>query len=351
VADKDKFLEELEAARLNPSSPLARKLLREVDCFLTLAGGTVPGSAGERKAELPKLYANTRFFGPATVFDSCSPDDVHDPRAMRLACPSRGPGCFPDDATLFLAALRRENHASSEEHDAAMAAFMAELGPDRVFPFEEAGQQQLATDNPVATVLAFESLKEAFFKDLLAVPPETTYRATTNPHGRPKGVHGRGFGFGSVEETNKRKSKHWHTLLHAGGHADLLAACLCDPVLREELHRALDSIYIAEAPAALHALDVARKELKVRGVRHGVYEPPTYPVDDSDDRHTIARKRLDFDRAAFAVAVSVGTHDHRHRCHGGKPGKLGCAMSRPAGHQVPQTRAVVLRLDNDKVRS
>ena len=308
----------------------------------------MPGSAGERKAELPKLYANTRFFGPASVFDSCSPDDAHDPRAMWLACPSRGPGCFPDDATLFLPALRRESHASSGEHDAAVAAFIADLGPDFVFPFDEAGQQQLATDNPVATVLSFESLKTAFFKHLLAVPPETTYRATTDPHRRPKGVHGRGYGFGSVEETNKRKSKHWHTLLHAGGHTDLLAACLGDPVLREELYRALDSVYTAEAPAPLHALDVARKELKVRGVRHGFYEPPQYPQDDSDHPDTVARKRRDFDRAAFAVAVSVGTHDHRHRCHGGKTGKLGCAMSRPAGHQIPQTRAVVLRLDDDE---
>lgn len=355
VADKDAFIADLEAARQDPSSKEARKLLHEISNFVTIAGATVPGSASERQMELPKLIANTRFFGPASMFDSCSPDDVHDARAMRLAFPSQGPGRFPDDASLMLPALRREDHQTSDEHEAAVTRFTEHLGPGTVFPLTELGQQQLATDNPVATALSFEEVKSAFYEDLLCIPPNSTYKTTVSPNVRPKGVHGLGTGFGSVEETNKRASKHFHSLVHGGAHADLLSAILGDAALEKLVYAAMDSVYRAEAPASLHALHAARQALRVRSVRHGFYESPAYPrpavASATDgDKATAERSRLQYEYSALAVAVTVGTHDHRHRCHAGKMGKQGCSMCRPAGHQVPSTRAVQLYHIGDEVR-
>ena len=84
----------------------------------------------------------------ASLFISVSPDDVHDPLAMRLSFPSRGVGTFPDNATGMLGVLRPETQ-TAEEHAAAVAAFKEE---EATFPLDEAGQQRLASANPVATM-------------------------------------------------------------------------------------------------------------------------------------------------------------------------------------------------------
>ena len=83
VADKDNFLEQLEAAKKTPTAKTSHDLLKKVLPFLTSCGKAVPWSGEERTSELSKMYALWRCFGVPPCFLTVAPDDVHQPSSIR----------------------------------------------------------------------------------------------------------------------------------------------------------------------------------------------------------------------------------------------------------------------------
>ena len=75
------------------------------------------------------------------------------------------------------------------------------------------------------------------------------------------------FGWTYVHETNQRKSFHFHCAVHAGASPALLADVAGFDTLEQAVYRALDSIYKAQVPPEVHALDIARRPLKVPAVK------------------------------------------------------------------------------------
>ena len=134
-----------------------------------------------------------------------------------------------------------------------------------------------------------------------------------------------------VEETNARKSLHRQACVHGGASPALLGDVVGHARLEKAVLAALDSVYKAWVPLDLHAVDVARRQLKCRGPKH-TFAQPTPPADDAT--------RDAFDRRAAAVALQSGFHTHQATCRKGASGKTGCRMARPAGHPVPETRVL-----------
>ena len=71
-----------------------------------------------------------------------------------------------------------------------------------------------------------------------------------------------------IHETNGRKSLHGHASFHGGCAPALLANVVGIAELEAAVAAALDSVYRACVPLDVHALDAARRSLKVVAVKH-----------------------------------------------------------------------------------
>ena len=67
--------------------------------FINLSGRNVPWGNRERAGEMTLQMALHRYAGPATVFHTCAPDDVHNPDIIRWAHAFTGYGEFPANST------------------------------------------------------------------------------------------------------------------------------------------------------------------------------------------------------------------------------------------------------------
>ena len=125
-------------------------------------------------------------------------------------------------------------------------------------------------------------------------------------------MNGKSFGWSFVNETNARKSLHFHAAVHGGLSPALLADVAGHPRLEQAVCRALDSMYKAWVPLDMHAVDVARRLMKCPAPKHTFYQP-TIPSADEDGGA--------FDMHAASVALHTGFHIHQATCHKGPSGK------------------------------
>ena len=157
----------------------------------------------------------------------------------------------------------------------------AAAAPMEVYQFtlDETFLQWLATRNPVATTLFYEQLTEAVFTELVGVPPSHR-RRTSCPKQEPKkechrGFLGTGVAWSYVHETNARKSLHFHAAIHGGAAPALLANVVGIAELETAVAAALDSVYEASVPLDVHAIDAARRTLKVAAVKYTYLPAPS----------------------------------------------------------------------------
>ena len=175
------------------------------------------------------------------------------------------------------------------------------------FSLDERALQCLATANPVATTLFYEELTAAIFTEIVGVPPSGRRRKTSSLESRSKGFLGTGLAWSYVHETNGRKSLHFHASVHGGACPALLANVAGIPELETAVTAALDSMYTASVPMDVHAIDCARRTLRVPGVRCTFLPSPTAPRNDDDLQKF-------FLEAAFR-GILFGCHQHQDTCH------------------------------------
>ena len=63
--------------------------------FINLSAKNVPWGTRERASEVTYFLGAQRGMGPAAIFYSISPGDVHHPNVVRMAEPHRGTDVFP----------------------------------------------------------------------------------------------------------------------------------------------------------------------------------------------------------------------------------------------------------------
>ena len=333
VANEGSFLERLEAAKNDPLSKESRELLKHVSRFVVSSGKAIPWSAEERAGEITRLYAMWRRFGPPSAFITAAPDDVHQPTCLRLAFRCFSACSFPAVDDGLLAVLQG---VASIDSVREFLNKVAATQPAQTceFSLDEKVLQWLATQNPVATTLFYEQLMDAVFSVIMGVPPSHRRRKSIPVQRRTRGGFGKGVAWCLIHETNGRKSLHGHASFHGGCATALLANVVGIAELEAAVAAALDSVYRACVPLDVHALDAARRSLKVVAVKHTYSSHPAPPCDEESLRA--------FQCEASFRGIQLGFHTHAQTCHKGKAGKWGCRMARPAGHPVPQTRALAL---------
>ena len=144
----------------------ARALLKEMTSFITIAGAHVPWSPHERKAELSKLYALTRRFGPASCFLSVAPDDVHHPTVLRLCYKSVGANEFPSQPAELLDLLRRAE--ARPKRRAVSVLKWAAVGTERPAAGNELRNERLSSVLPLQVDFSKEELAVLGVKGLRA---------------------------------------------------------------------------------------------------------------------------------------------------------------------------------------
>lgn len=135
IVAADDFNELLQKAVATPTGKEASEIMKRVVPFITLSGNKVPWGAIERQSLVTEIIALSRRFGPASVFLTISPDDVHHPTCIRLCCRSNNNTSFPATDDGFIKHLRTQREMFSTQMDVSNAAL-----------------KKLAAENPVATI-------------------------------------------------------------------------------------------------------------------------------------------------------------------------------------------------------
>jgi hypothetical protein len=195
-------MRKLQAAEKDPHGPEAREVLSVVLHFLKLSSRKVPHGPGERAGEMAKYFAEHTYCGPANMFYSAAPNDVHDPFQIRYATAYTGPEVFPAVAPPeFYAALR----GSSDPDRKAYAQRDC----------DEDALQALAAQNPIACALAVQRTITAVHRDLLGLDIDRSdSKSDARVSERTMGIYGRLATTRCVKETNARMALHLHGQCH-----------------------------------------------------------------------------------------------------------------------------------------
>jgi hypothetical protein len=131
LINDDEFHALLKAAKCDPSGPEAQQVLKRVIRFINLSASLVPWGAQERAAEMTSLIATHRAHGPASIFYSIAPDDVHNPLSIRYSYAFVGVDTFPGNAPAFACTLCDKSCPFTSSTAAACRLHARETHPTR----------------------------------------------------------------------------------------------------------------------------------------------------------------------------------------------------------------------------
>ena len=319
-----RFLALLEEAAKDPHSAAGREVLEEVLPFINLVGRKIPWGTVERAGEVTKHLALHRRCGPASVFMSLAPDDVHDLLVVRMAHAFTRPNEFPaTEPADFGPAVLDGGSFTTERGGAATELNMS-----------EDALQKLAAHNPVAATHVFQLIVDNVMGSLVGVDRKTAKKVPEMGDLLP-GIYGSALHATYVKECNKRGSQHIHGQVWTALLPSLLADVAHDDELLRLACEALDTQLCAELPLEYIAAGAAMRALGTCGARLRSRRDAAVPLPETDE---------DFLHHAQLVVLNRNWHEHRARCTQTKPGRtsVGCELCRPAAHPMPWTTVTEL---------
>jgi len=160
----DTFIPDLEKGIKNPRGKEAAKVLRRIQPLLVSCNAKIPFSSVARNADITKLYNMRRCVGLPAWFITISPDDVHNPMALRMAMWTSSCDGFPTTDDGFSQALRDGN----THFMTGLPAVAQEIRLD------ESNLRHIVGDIPVAAA-------EVFNRMLVTMHLESLIRITAKP--------------------------------------------------------------------------------------------------------------------------------------------------------------------------
>eukprot|EP00959_Pyramimonas_sp_CCMP1952_P467998 9492504-Pyramimonas_sp.AAC.1 len=168
-----------------------------------------------RHLDITKLYNLVRNFGYGSYFFTLSPDDVHNPLAIRLCVRTRAVDMFPNDVVGndFIETLRRDDDNKAWRMPNINAA-----PPDReaTLKIDNASLRRYLAKNPVAAAYTFNRILVAFYTIVLGVEPshlrgkgskKSAFRAASR-----KGLFAHILAAMGCTEEQTRKALHHHLM-------------------------------------------------------------------------------------------------------------------------------------------
>ena len=273
--------EKLAKAVANIESPEAEEMIKKLFPFITASAAQVPWSGYQRAACKGELWALSRRYGIPSIFFSISPDDVHNPRCIRLC----------------LGSATKDNSSwpAKDEHDwcgVQYSATQAQLwdaappsSPSFDVPLPEALLNELADGNPVLTTICFQQLMEVVLEVFFGMPVNAHTRRTEPVSSRRRGVAGVPLAFYVVTELQGRKAMHKHGLFWGGAMPEVLANIAAYRELVEgALDECVDSLICHNLPLAVHLVDAFRRTFARQvGFKRAAFAPYVTPTSQGQE--------------------------------------------------------------------
>ena len=265
--ERKKLKDAMESPHLLVSKRLLEKCLNLLKCV----GRDVPYGAVEGRKLKHRCLAMVNRCSKPTVFLTMSPENIGNPRSLRLALKTVSNDAFPavfnhgcqwgENGEEFL-----QNIMSAPENSSTLSEGVVQLPP----LLSKSHRAGLAKDNPVSFVSENKRMLFDILDILIGLKPEgsghfslsagsSKQKTTHCGESSRKGVFGHAFNFIGVTEDHKRGHLHWHLTLNAGVPASALQQFANLPELCDETSKALDSVCCSELSNAAHISSCMRR--------------------------------------------------------------------------------------------
>ena len=310
IADQE-FIQQTRNAAANPNGEEAKNVMRRVSRMLQITGSTIPYSPLERSAGITTLYAYVRRFGIPSIFLTVSPDDVHEPLAIRLCFPTLCSCGFPANVTTsFLDALEAGN-PEFLSCDKCQNTVNVDLSDSNL--------RKYIAENPAASAQVFQNLVTTLYTDVLGIEPEYAMKKT-QPLQKRQGVFGSLQAVAGVIEVQGRLALHLHAVLFGGAlPCWVLQKVAAHDHLARQVIDLMDTMFWSTMPADVHVKGLIRRLRKERVI------PDTF-------RQIATPLQCDgaLETKVYSCMESKQIHSHKASCRKGKYGHKGCRFSKPS---------------------
>ena len=128
IVSDPSFIAQLKQAKNSPDAAESKKLLAKLIPHISLVNKKVPYTAASRKTGIQHLFSMVRLYGPPSIFQTFSLDDVHGLLNLRLTLPMTDNWTFPATENGFAEALRQNKTTfqSIPVHASALRKLLAE---------------------------------------------------------------------------------------------------------------------------------------------------------------------------------------------------------------------------------
>jgi hypothetical protein len=353
LVDDPDFDSKLQHAIDHPNSKDAKQFMRKVLPLLSFIGQEKPWGKNRRASVLRKLLGMYERFGPPSVFWTVSLDDVHNTLSIRMGFPSASNSGFPSFASECEMKSWEEGGTAQEVKVMLGALRHGEkfVVNGKLVSLDEGPLHRLATENPVATAMAYQRVIDAVVGTLIGLPVEKHRKITDamldcvegsdagadrtprTSGKRRAGIFGVPICTGYVTEESGRKALHAHGVTNTAASPALLAklATRNSPEWGD-LKAALETQVRAEVDFECHIVHRAIKVLKAPAPR------PSFATRSCENAKDSAVK-VDEPMVALS-AITLGDHKHHATCHKGNTGQRGCRGGYERGHPVDKTHVV-----------
>jgi hypothetical protein len=191
LKDSD-FPNKLRQAIAKPKQKESIKLFSDLNSLVMVSSASIPFSLAARNRHVSKMYSMTWYFGLPALFNTWSPDDVHNIDSIHQA------------------------HAVDTKQD---IGFHSEPLIDSVMNkiVTEPALKKLASSNPVALARVFHRSKFLIYKHIIGLAIDGSghvkKRRSTTVKSRGKGAFGVCLGATGVDEVSGRHAMHHHMLM------------------------------------------------------------------------------------------------------------------------------------------
>ena len=295
------FIAQLEQAKNSPDAAESKKLLAKLIPHISLVNKKVPYTAASRKTGIQHLFSMVRLYGPPSIFQTFSLDDVHGLLNLRLTLPMTDNWTFPATENGFAEALRQNK-----------TTFQS-------IPVHASALRKLLAEGSAFAAKMYMIASKSVFNYLLGTPPDGNSKKKIIPLcNRPMGVFGTPIAAFGVTEEQARGSLHMHLLFWGGLTPSLLQAAGGIPALAHLIAGAINRVVMAHLQPIVHVRHLLRdltNEKPPHAALFKTHNPSTHMQQFVDD----------FQRTVDLSNV----HKHAPTCYKTKQGTSSCRLGRP----------------------
>jgi hypothetical protein len=188
----DDFPNKLRQAIAAPTDKVSLKLFSDLNSLVMVTSASIPFSLAARNRHISKMYSMTWYFGLPALFNTWSPDDVHNIDSIHQA----------------VAVGKKQDIGFNS--DSLIESVINKI-------VSEPALKDLASSNPVALARVFHRSKFLIYKHIIGLAIDGSghvkKRRSTTVKSRRKGAFGVCLGATGVDEVSGRHAMHHHMLM------------------------------------------------------------------------------------------------------------------------------------------